>query len=158
MAKTARGGHFSLVLAAKVSANIARLREAKGWSRPALAAKVRPATSPQQIERLEKNARRITVEWIERLADALEVDPLDLILSGGAQPALVLSEPVADEAARTFARVATGEEPADSLVTDLSIMLRELCETFVRHPEAQRDPNMIRPVADLLARQRGRPI
>lgn len=57
--------------------NIAALREARGWKRPKLAELM--GTSTQQVERLEKSQRRLTQDWIERAARALEVSPADII-------------------------------------------------------------------------------
>lgn len=140
------------MLAGEIRANIMRLREARNWSRPDLAKRVKPETSGQQIEKLEKGERRLTVEWIEKLAAAFGVPPYQLIVpENGAS--LNLTEPVAAEVARTFGRVATGEEPEDSVVKVLAIMLQELCETFSRHPVTRRDPAQVRPVADLLERR-----
>lgn len=153
MAETVNPAHIEAMMADEIAANIQRLREAKGWSRPKLAKKVRPETSPQQIERLEKSARKLTIEWIEKLATALEVEPGELI--GGSQGPinLTLDESVATEVARTFGRVALGAEPEDGLVTDLAAMLTELCETFARHPATRSDPQQVRPVVDLLTRR-----
>lgn len=64
--------------------NIQLFREAKGWSRPALAERMK--TSPQQVERLEKGQRNLTTDWIEKAARALGVSPSDLITPGAASP------------------------------------------------------------------------
>lgn len=156
----ARDGHFGVyapMLTDDIRANIVRLRAERDWSRPDLAKAVKPKTSPQQIERLEKGERKLTIEWVERIAAAFNISPAEL-MTGEASAShqitnLTIDESVADEAARTFGRVALGEEPADSLVKDLSAMLRELCETFARHPATRRDPERVQPVVDLLARR-----
>lgn len=57
--------------------NIQALREARAWSRPKLGALM--GTSGQQVERLEKGQRRLTQDWIERAAKALEVQPVAII-------------------------------------------------------------------------------
>jgi len=49
------------------------LRQTRGWSQPYLARQL--DTSRQQISKLEKGQARLTVEWINRLAAALEVSP-----------------------------------------------------------------------------------
>lgn len=150
---------YRAMLQERIRKNIVALREAKGWKRPDLAKRVKPATSPQQIERLEKGDRKLTIDWVEKLAGALGVDPYQLILDSDlpADPGnLRLDGPVADEVARSFARVALGAEPEDSLVTNLSIMLRELVETFLDHPATRRDPQQARPVIDLLERRLAR--
>lgn len=56
-----------------------------------LAARVRPATTASQINKLEKGQRRLTYEWMQRLADALGCTPQALV------------EPAADPAAPTTA-------------------------------------------------------
>jgi transcriptional regulator with XRE-family HTH domain len=42
-------------------------------------------TSHAQIVRLEKGDRRLTVEWIDRIATALQCDPMELIVSNNTQ-------------------------------------------------------------------------
>jgi len=63
--------------------NIQLFREARGWSRPALAQLM--DTSPQQIERLEKGQRTLRPEWIDRAAQAFGVSPADIISPAPAQ-------------------------------------------------------------------------
>lgn len=60
--------------------NIARFREDRGWSRPTLAKRMN--TSPQQIERLEKGQRQLTLEWMNRAAQAFGVTPTQIIETG----------------------------------------------------------------------------
>lgn len=55
---------------------IKELREARDWSQEDLAERV--GTSQQQIGRLEGERRRLTQDWMERIARALEVRPTDL--------------------------------------------------------------------------------
>jgi transcriptional regulator with XRE-family HTH domain len=142
--------HSSAVLASRISDNLWRIREAKGVSRRDLGLRLSPPTSAQQIERLEKGERRLTVEWIERLAKGLGVDPAELIAGQGEQ--FIMSPEVADEVALELARIALrGGEPAPAIVSDLSLVLQALSETFARHPTARRDPQVARPVIDLLA-------
>jgi transcriptional regulator with XRE-family HTH domain len=57
--------------------NIEALRRAREWSRPQLAKLM--GTSPQQIERLEKGARSLRQNWIDRAASAFGVDPAVII-------------------------------------------------------------------------------
>lgn len=148
-------GQLSVVLATRISENIRRLREEKGWSRPCLANHMRPPTSGQQIEKLEKGERRLTVDWIERVSTALGVDPGELIAGQGQQ--FTLDESVASEVAASLARVVLqGREPSPDIVADLSLILRELSETFSRHQSARHDPEVARPVIDLLVNKRGR--
>jgi transcriptional regulator with XRE-family HTH domain len=148
-------GQSGAVLATRISENIKRLREARGWSRPQLGLRMRPPTSGQQVEKLEKGERRLTVDWIERVAKALQIDPAELIVGESQQ--FELTPQVADEVAETLARVVLqGGEPSPAIVRDLSLIMQELSATFARHPQAWRDPEVARPVVDFLARQRAR--
>lgn len=143
------------MLSERVGRNIERLRLAKGWSRPELGRRVYPITSGQQIERLEKNQRGLTVEWIERVSRALGVDPAELI--AGEEQEFTLTPQVADEVAEHLARVALqGGEPDREIVQDLSLILQDLSATFSRHPSARRDVSAARPVIDFLTRRRER--
>lgn len=56
---------------------IKELREAAGLSQEELASKVH--TSGQQIGRLENGSRRLTIEWVMRLAKALNVPSSELL-------------------------------------------------------------------------------
>lgn len=151
------GAQTAHMLEGVIAKNIARLREERGWSRPDLAKRVKPVTSGQQIERLEKNQRRLTIDWIERLAKALDVEPYQLIMPdvpiGGLQGGYNLSEQVAERVARTMGLIALGEPPTDDLVSDLVEVLQEFAATFAAHPATRSDPEQVRPVADLLARR-----
>lgn len=64
-----------------------KLREAQGLSLVALGAMV--GTSSQQISHLELGKRHLTVEWLERLAEALGCHPWDIV----SEPAAELREP-----------------------------------------------------------------
>jgi transcriptional regulator with XRE-family HTH domain len=143
------------MLERQIGANIARLRESKGWSRPDLAKRVKPATSPQQIERLEKGQRQLTIKWIEKLAAALSVEPYQLIMpqAGPLNGVFRLSEPVARRVAHTFAMIALGDEPEEHLVTDLVEVLQEFAATFAAHPATRSDAELVSPVAGLLERR-----
>lgn len=73
-----------------------KIREARGLSQPALAKLAH--TSQQQIDRLEKGQRALTLKWARRLAPLLGVQPHEL-------------EPVGDyEAAAVLGYVGAGEE------------------------------------------------
>lgn len=56
---------------------IKQIREEAGLTTAQLAEKVR--TSQQQISRLENGQLRLTWEWMQRVANALECHPLDLV-------------------------------------------------------------------------------
>lgn len=73
-------------LSKKVASNIRSVREAKNLSRRQLGERCRPPTSWRQIEKLERGERRLTLDWVERIAVGLGLDPLQLLSmeSGGA--------------------------------------------------------------------------
>jgi len=56
---------------------IAELRKARGLTLQALADMV--GASNQQISHLEKGRRGLTVDWVDRLAEALDCHPFDLL-------------------------------------------------------------------------------
>lgn len=53
------------------------MREARGWSLEKLAAQC--DTTNQQISALEMGKRRLTVDWLIRLGDALDCHPWELV-------------------------------------------------------------------------------
>lgn len=59
---------------------IKELRDAKKLTLEEVAAVA--GTSPQQISKLEKSERRLTTEWMERIAPAFNVDPAELLAKG----------------------------------------------------------------------------
>ena len=69
-------------MAGKVPVNlpnhIRRVREKRRLSQARLANLV--DTSAQQIDRLEKGERKLTVDWLNRIAEGLSCDPFDLLL------------------------------------------------------------------------------
>ena len=54
---------------------IRALRQARGWSQEQLAAACRPKTSQPQIGRLERGKRKLSLEWMRLIGDALGVEP-----------------------------------------------------------------------------------
>lgn len=86
---------------------IASLREKRGWKRPELAQRM--GTSAQQLERLEKGQRRLTTDWLERIATALEVDVRSLFGDEGVAPAA----PVPNATAFKFDGSAADRMPDD---------------------------------------------
>lgn len=56
---------------------IKTMREARGWSLEMLAA--RSDTTNQQISALEMGKRRLTVDWLIRLSNALNCHPWELV-------------------------------------------------------------------------------
>ena len=142
------------MLGKTIGENIKAARKAKGLSLEKLAARIKPATSYQQLSRLEQG-KMLSIEWIEKIGQALGVDPMELIKGHALEMAdLELSEQVANEIARTLALVARdGELPENGTVQALSLMLQELAATFLKYPQAYRDPQVARPVLDLVARR-----
>jgi transcriptional regulator with XRE-family HTH domain len=67
-----------------VSNRIKVLREARGVSLEALAAKM--GTSNQQVSLLETGKRRLTVDWLHRLARALDCHPWEVVSDNLPQP------------------------------------------------------------------------
>ena len=55
---------------------IRELRKARGWTQEVLADRV--GTTQQQLGRLEKETRRLTRDWMEKIAIALDVRPNEL--------------------------------------------------------------------------------
>jgi transcriptional regulator with XRE-family HTH domain len=143
-------GQLSPMLEGRIRENMRALREGAGYSRAQLAALCSPKTNYQQIEKLERGERRLTIEWVERIATALRVD-VELLVTG--KPEFSLAEPVANEVAAAIETVATGNPPEPQTTEQIALLLQALIETFVRHPEARGDLGAARPVVDFLARQ-----
>ena len=58
------------------------LRDEREWSQATLAERVVPPTTSQQIGNLERGDRRLTPDWMRKLAAALECHPLEILYSG----------------------------------------------------------------------------
>jgi hypothetical protein len=115
---------------------------------------MRPPTSGQQIEKLEKGQRQLDTDWIERIAAAFGIDPAELVAG---EHRFELTEQVAGEVAEVLARfVLRGDEPDQETVQGLAILIQDLSATFADAPEARHDPQLARPVVRALARQHGR--
>ena len=142
------------MLTTRIRENIKALRERRGLSRPQLGMRLVPPTSGQQIEKLEKGQRQLTVDWIERIAVALDVDPAALV--AGESGEFNLSEQVAEEVARTLLRVTLPNvQPSPAAIQVLALMLDELVEMFARYPATRSDLQALRPAIDFLTRRRG---
>lgn len=57
------------------------IRKQKGWTLADLAEACDPPTTPQTVGRLETGMRNLSLKWMERIADALGVDPEMLVRS-----------------------------------------------------------------------------
>jgi transcriptional regulator with XRE-family HTH domain len=148
------------MLAKRIGENIKAARKAKnggkGWSLEKVAARIQPKTSYQQLSRLESGERPLSLEWIEKIAKALEVDPMELLApdqTTGSQ-GFQLDEQVATDLAREIAEIALrGEEPDTGIVQDVALLLRDLTATFSIYPEAASDVRVARPVIAQAARR-----
>lgn len=58
---------------------IREVRKAKGFTLADVAAQCTPPTTAQTIGRLETGMRTVSVDWLNRIADALGVDPSELV-------------------------------------------------------------------------------
>jgi len=61
---------------------IREVRRARGMTLDEVARACEPPTTPQTIGRLETGTRTVSVGWLNRIAEALEVDAADLVESG----------------------------------------------------------------------------
>lgn len=61
---------------------IRMMRSRRGLTLQQLAARIQPPASYQQIARLERDERRLTWDWLMKIARALECVPMDLIEDG----------------------------------------------------------------------------
>jgi len=58
------------------------VRRSRGLTLDEVAKRCDPPTTPQTIGRLETGSRTVSVDWLNRIARALEVDASDLVESG----------------------------------------------------------------------------
>lgn len=61
---------------------IRMMRSRRGLTLQQLAARIEPSASYQQIARLERDERRLTWDWLMKIARALDCVPMDLIEDG----------------------------------------------------------------------------
>jgi transcriptional regulator with XRE-family HTH domain len=76
-------------------------RKLRGLTLQELADKV--GTTPQTIQRLETNNMTVSIEWLERIGQALQVNPATLLISYKAPEVTVMGELVADGSIRRAA-------------------------------------------------------
>ncbi len=61
-------------------ARLREIRKAKGLTLQEVAERVKPhGTTAQTIGRLETGVRTLTLDWVKRIAEAMEVDPAELL-------------------------------------------------------------------------------
>jgi transcriptional regulator with XRE-family HTH domain len=144
-----------MTLAERVGANIYATRKAKKLSSTKLAAMVVPKTSYQHIRRLEKGADALNMDWVERIAFALRVDPDILLVGLRERPSETipqLSEQVATGVAETLAAVALQTpDPDRDIVQVVAQALREMLLSFSKTPEAATDAKLARIATDLVS-------
>lgn len=147
--------HFAPMLEQQIRNRIRNIRLSKKpgkWPLEKVAAKCDPPTRYQTIGKLEQGKMPLTIEWVERLAGALEVDPLELLVGerqSGATPEL--NEQAANAYAATLAALATGDpSPDEGIVQVVALALRGIVRTIAEDPEAASDPKTARMAANLL--------
>lgn len=124
-----------------IANNIAAFRDDKGWSRPELA--TRMGTSPQQVERLEKGQRSLTIDWIERAARALGVPVGDIITPGAAGSALNIASAPDIQPTRSL----HADDPTVELASlDLSYSMGPGTEldSYIEEEPVRFDPGLLR--------------
>ena len=67
------------------------IRKAKGMTLAELAAACSPPTTAQTIGRLETGMRNLSINWMDRIAAALEVDPQSLVRSEDTEQPMVVA-------------------------------------------------------------------
>ena len=152
---------FGMTLAERVGANIKAARKAKpgpnGWSLKKVAAKIKPPAKYQHLARLEKGGNALNFGWVEKIASALEVDPIELITGerqGRGETIPLLSEPVAIAYARTLATVALKvPNPDEGTVEVVALALQGLLRTISKNPEAATDVTLAQIAADAVGSQ-----
>lgn len=67
------------------------MRKSRSLTLADLAERCDPPTTPQTIGRLETGTRTLSIDWLQRIADALEVEPDALIGRDQDEPAMVVA-------------------------------------------------------------------
>lgn len=75
-----------------------QIRKAQGLTLAEVASRCTPPTTAVTVGRLETGTRQLTVAWIDKLAQALDVQPRDLIADTDEQTVLVAAQLTADGA------------------------------------------------------------
>ncbi len=88
------------------------IRRAKGWTLADLAAACDPATTPQTIGRLETGTRNLSIVWMQRIGDALGVEPETLVRSESSGHPKVVARLV-DSGAQALAKEADAVLPSE---------------------------------------------
>ncbi len=110
--------------------HIRSIRENRGLSLDALAKRV--GTSNQQISHLELGRRRLTANWLLRLAEELNCDPMELLG--------IPREPVLSEEERSLLSL-FGQLPADQRAAFLSVV-RTVIQLATAAPGSTEKPHL----------------
>lgn len=71
-----------------MQSRIREVRKAKGMTLADVAAACQPPTTAQTVGRLETGTRTLSLDWVNRIADALGVDSAELVRHGEDRPTL----------------------------------------------------------------------
>lgn len=93
---------------------IREVRRARGMTLDDVAKACTPPTTPQTIGRLETGTRTVSVGWLNRLAEALEVEAADLVQSEGERQDLPVAAVLSPSGANAPRRTAVALPPRPS--------------------------------------------
>jgi transcriptional regulator with XRE-family HTH domain len=142
------------VLNENISATVARLLETRKPKLTVAEFGRRMGVSRQQAARYVNGERDWGAEWLEKAAEALGVEPWELV-RGEPEPPFSLERPAAIELARGLCRVALHLEPTAVQTDLLAQSLIELVDILAGHPAGRSDPEAAKLVVEILARQSG---
>ena len=91
---------------------IRAIRKEKGLTLADVAAKCDPPTTAQTIGRLETGMRNLSIKWMDRIGDALGVDPETLVRSEGSQQPQVIAK-LTSEGAQPLSKLRDAILPTD---------------------------------------------
>lgn len=101
------------------------IRREKGMTLADLAEACSPPTTAQTIGRLETGMRNLSIKWMDRIADALGVDPQSLVRSEKAEQRPLVVAALGDSGAEALARpreaIAPTELSGDRPLTVLAV-------------------------------------
>ena len=99
---------------------IAKIRKEQGLTLQALADSV--GASNQQISHLEKGRRGLTVDWLERIAIALECHPFDLLAPDPSRMKINGTSPTATEQQLVLQFRQFSDEQQEAMLNLLKVM------------------------------------
>lgn len=135
--------------------NLRQLREARGLSQSALAEKI--GTTLNMYGKLERGTRRLNMDWLRKLADALGVGRDDIVAEieaedeaeGYPHPTI---EAVSAMISEHYQGV-TGAPIPDEMLSDLAERVFDSIVNWKGDPAAARDPQVARSVARQINRR-----